>query len=462
MNRIAASLFLAVPLVAGLGACGGSDGSPSAGSAADLRVANTSPAEVDAGETIRYTITVTNEGPAAASDVSFVLHLDGAPALDVASCSPTGGAACPASLGASMALGSFPAGGGLVFQVDVPGATERIGAITTTMVVSAAADTATGNNTSESTTIAMDLRNGDYTVFASNGRPYTLTLDFNAMTYQMAGAQLNVAGTLSRDADGIGYIFGATGTARFRLSSDLVVGGFEFLLTGSEHVYDEGVRPFVAARRFSTDLAALAGSSFNQLGLNLRRNDTIESVVLPSSFGAGVLQSCRAPVPVRVDQCPAEFLVNYALSVVGNDIQGVDTANEAEVIHFRVAQSGSALILLRSEDAADASGRHFRVGLAETDGLAGGSFATSSTSTAWGTTTLSDAAYAFTGTTSAGAAVNESAALQPLTSVAPTGLRRGTRASDGAAIYLANNEPLTLMLGQAGGAAQGRMDIGLH
>jgi len=461
MNRVATSLFLALTLAVGLAACGGSDGSASTGSNADLAVANTGPTEIYAGETVTHTITVTNEGPAGAADLSFTLHLDGAPALGSMTCAATGGASCPAALGPSMTLASLPAGGGLVFKVDIPGVAGLTGAITTAMMVSAAADTNGDNNTSEATTIAMDVRNGDYTVFASNGRPYTLSLDFNAMTYQMVGSQMNAVGTITRDADGVGYVFGFTGTARFRTAADLVVGGFDFNLTDSNHPYDHGVRPFVAARVFSTDTAALAGRSFNLLGVNLRRNDSLESVVLPSTFGASTLQSCTAPVPVRVDQCPGEYLATYALTAVGSDIKGVE-ASTSEEIHFRLAQSGSSLILLRAEDAADASGRHFRVGLAETTGLAGGSFATSSTRAAWGTTTLTDTQYAYAATTTAGSTIAESASLSPLTGVAPTGLRRGNRSTDAAAIYLAQNDPLTLMLGASGGLAEGTIDIGLR
>ncbi|HJV68114.1 CARDB domain-containing protein [Ideonella sp.] len=461
MNRVATSLLLALTLAAGLAACGGSDGSAPVGSNADLAVVDTGPTEVYAGETVTHTITVTNEGPAGATDLSLALHLDGAPALGGITCAATGSASCPTVLGPSMTLASLPAGGGLVFHVDVPGAADLIGAITTSMTVSAAADTNRDNNTGEATTIAMDLRNGDYTVFASNGRTYTLSLDFNAMTYKMVGSQVNAAGTLTHDADGVGYVFGFTGTARFRMAPDLVVGGFDFNLEGSDHPYDHGVRPFVAARVFSSDTAALVGRSFNQLGVNLRRNDKLESVVLPSTFGTGTLQSCMAPVPVRVDQCPADYLATYALTTVGSDIKGIE-ATTGDVIHFRLAQSGSALILLRSEDAADATGRHFRVGLAETTGLAGGSFATSSTRAAWGTTTLTDIHYAYAATTTAGTLIDETADLSPLTSVAPAGLRRGNRSIDAAAIFLAQNDPLVLMLGASGGVAEGIIDIGLR
>lgn len=427
-------------------------------------VTNSSPEEVYAGEAVTFEIAVTNEGPATASDVQLDHHLSGGEAeLGTITCSATGNAECPAALGPSMTLATLPAGGGVVFHFEVLTDPAWRGSVTSALIASAAADTLHDNNIGESTTQEVDKpdppdpRNGDYAVFASNGRQYTLTLDFNEMSYHMLGSQVNRTGTFTPDADGVSYVF--AGTARFRIESDLVVGGFDFNF--GQHVYDHGVRPFVAARQFITDTAPLVGVGYNLLGLNLRRNDNLESVVLPSVFGNGVLQSCRAPLPVKVDLCPEEFLATYVLTVAGSEITGDD--GHSDVIHFRLAQSGSSLILLQADDAADGTGRQFRVGLTDTStGLAGGSFATSSTSSAWGATTLSNTSYAFSGKLSSGKTVNETADLAPLTNVGPAGLRRGNRASDAAAIYLGQNDALMLMLGAADGPAEGMMDIGLH
>ena len=193
-----------------------------------------------------------------------------------------------------------------------------------------------------------------------------------------------------------------------------------------------------------------------------RRNDALESVASPATFGSGVLQVCLAPVPVKVALCPAEALASYTLAVVGTEIRGLDSVRK-DSIHFRLARSGSAYIVLRSEDTADDTGRQFRVGLADTNGLAGGSFAVSSTRGLWGTTTLTDTHYAFSGTASDGTTVNETAELSALTNVSPSGIRRGNLSTDDAApIYLAQNDPLVVMLGVADGAAEGTIDIGLR
>jgi uncharacterized repeat protein (TIGR01451 family) len=459
MIRVARAL-LALTVAVGLSACGGSDGSTDLGSDANVAVTNSSPESVNAGETITFTITVTNDGPAAASNVSMVHHLSGAPAIGPITCASTGGAACPADLGESMTLASLPVGGGLVFTIQVPGAADIVGPVTSAMIVEAAADTDHSDNTGESTTIAEDLRNGDYTVYASNGRQYVLALDFNNKTWTMVGLQVAQAGTFALDANGVDYVI--AGASKFRLNSDgLIVGGFDFNLSDSTHIYDHGVRPFVASRTFTTNYAPLVGKDFNLLGINLRRNDSLESVALPATFGNGVLQVCSAPIPVRVQECPSAALASYSLAVVGTEILGVDEAHD-DSIHFRLALSGSSYILLRSEDAVDGTGRHFRVGLANTTGLAGGSFAVSSTRGLWGTASLTDSHYTFSGTATDGTTLNEAAELSALTSAAPTGLRRGERSPDPAPIYLAQNDPLMVMLGVADGAAEGTIDIGLR
>ncbi|HEX5683645.1 MAG TPA: hypothetical protein VFY73_06370 [Ideonella sp.] len=455
MIRVATALLLALTLVA----CGGSDGSTDLGDNADISVNSSGTAEVHAGESMSFVVTVANEGPAEATDVALTHHLSGPATFGSITCVSTGGASCPAALGQSMTVDSLPAGGGLVFRIGVSSAADQIGSVTSSMTAVAAADENHANDTGESTTTVLDLRNGTYTAYGSNGRQYALTLDFNRMTYRMAGLQMDKSGNFMRDADGLSYVF--EGTARFRMAQDLVVGGFNFDLKDSGHVYDHGVRPFVGARVFNTDLPGLAGKSFNVLGVNLRRNDVPESAAVPSTFGDGVLRSCRAPLPIRVDQCPADFLYTYTLTVRGTEITGVDR-DHGDLINFRMAQSGDLLVLLRAEDAADSTSRNFRVGLADTVGLAGGSFATSNTDSAWGTTTLTDARYAFTGTLTDGSAVSDAADLVPLSDAGPTGLRRGNRTSDAAPIYLGQNDALMLMVGAADGLAEGVMDIGLR
>lgn len=455
MIRVATLLFVSLTLAA----CGGSSGDSSGASGADIAVTNTSPSEVDAGQSVTFNIAVTNAGPQAASDVGLALHLDGAPAIGSITCAATGGATCPDSLSDTMTLATLPVGGGLIFLVTVPGSADLVGPITTSMTATAAADAEHANNTAESTTIAMDLRSGDYTVFASNGRQYTLTLDFNEKTWHMIGQQVDQSGIFTRDANGIDYVI--NGTARFRMGTDIVVGGLDFNLDGSLHSYDHGVRPFVGARKFTTSSATLSGKSFNMLGVNLRRNDSLEAVVLPATFAVGSMKVCLDPVPTLVANCAADQLATYALATIGQDIKGTDAVHK-DVIHFRVAVSGGALIMLRAEDNSEATGREFRVGLPETNGLAGGSFAVSSTRSTWGTMTLSDTHYAMSGTNSDNTVIDETADLSALIATGPNGVRSGVLSPGGAPIYVGQSDPLAVMMGAANGAAEGTIDVGLR
>jgi uncharacterized repeat protein (TIGR01451 family) len=455
MIRVTTSLLLALTLAA----CGGSDGTTEVGDETDISVHSaTNFDEVNAGEALTFTATVTNAGPAEADDVTLTHHLNGPATLTRIICAATGGATCPTDLGAEMTIAHLPVGGGLVFDISVSTDPEGSGSVTSALVASSEEDHDRTNNTGEASVLALDLRNGDYTAYGSNGRKYTLSLDFNKMIYEMSGQQMSRAGVFSRDPDGVSYVF--AGTARFRTTKDMVVGGFDFDLDGSNHPYDHGVRPFVAARKFTTEFQGMDQVPINLMGLNLRRNDILESIVHPSVIVAGAgLLSCRAPLPVPVDQCPSKFLYSYGLSVEGDEIKGVDVGHN-DVIHFRFAVVDRQLVLLRAEDAADATGRHFRMGFFDAAGPTG-SFGTSGTTSAWGTTTLTDSGYEFSGVLSDGKPVSDKFSLVSLSGEGLTHLRRGSSVEFGA-FYLGQNEGLMMRLGARHDLSEGLMDIGLQ
>ncbi len=458
MIRVTTSLLLALTLAA----CGGSDGTTDVGDEAEIAVHGaTNVVEANAGETLAFTATVTNSGPAEAQDVTLTHHLGGPATLTGITCSATGGATCPADLGPEMKIAHLPVGGGLLFDISVSTDAEQSGTVTSSWIASSEHDRDLTNNVGESSVLMLDLRNGDYTAYGSNGRQYTLSLDFNRMTYEMNGQQIARSGTIARSQDGVSYLFDAAVTARFRTTKDMVVGGFDFNLDDSKHPYDHGVRPFVAARKFSTVFQGMNWVPVNLMGLNLRRNDTVESIVYPSVIveGAGLL-SCRAPLPVPVDQCPAQFLYSYALSVDGDQIKGVDAAH-SDMIHFRFAVSGEQLLLLRAEDAADASGRHFRMGFFGAVATPPGSFFTSSSSSASGTTTLTETNYEFSGFLADGKPFGYKSSLVPLIGDGLTHLRQGSNPELGA-FYLGQNDGLMMMLGAPDGLSEGLMDIGLQ
>lgn len=108
--------------------------------------------------------------------------------------------------------------------------------------------------------------NGTYQVFALNGIEQTLTLDFNAGSYQVTESTgSTTSGTFAEDPSDEGtYIFASSripmvyNTARFRVATDGIVGAFPFVSYGSD-ASTYKVVPFVAARSFVTNRLELAG-----------------------------------------------------------------------------------------------------------------------------------------------------------------------------------------------------------
>jgi hypothetical protein len=68
---------------------------------------------VPSGSTLRYAFRLTNEGPGRAREVSLQSTVDSRLVLDTFSCAASGGAVCPASLGATTVVQDLPAGASL-------------------------------------------------------------------------------------------------------------------------------------------------------------------------------------------------------------------------------------------------------------------------------------------------------------------------------------------------------------
>jgi hypothetical protein len=175
-----------------------------------------------------------------------------------------------------------------------------------------------------------------YRVYATNGMELSLSLDFDNHTFEMAGAdEATARGTFTEDAAEPGaYLFnspritGAANTARFRVTTDAIVGAFPFSKANVTPVI-YAVQPFVAARTFVADAAQLdgtynrfgvshIGSAADSLGHQIRIHD-----------GGTMLQFCTAALGGILSTCPANMLFDYPL------IAGADGS-------WRVANSGSA------------------------------------------------------------------------------------------------------------------------
>src|SRR5205085_7740335 len=96
-------------------------------------------------------VTVANAGPDAASDVAIVLTPGLQLTLGAVSCVSSGGAACPATLGAATTLASLPSGGQVVLTMPAVVVAGTNGPIQLTAAATAAGDAASANNSATGT-----------------------------------------------------------------------------------------------------------------------------------------------------------------------------------------------------------------------------------------------------------------------------------------------------------------------
>lgn len=152
-RTLIATLALAAVVVAGLLAAGTASTAP--GDKANLGITKTdSPDPVTVGQTLTYTITVSNAGPADATNVTVVDTLPAS--VDFVSANPSTGTCAQKGRKVTCKLGALPAGStgtmsNPVIQIQVkPTKTGRITNVAT--VSSAEQDNAQGNNTATATT----------------------------------------------------------------------------------------------------------------------------------------------------------------------------------------------------------------------------------------------------------------------------------------------------------------------
>lgn len=245
-----------------------------------------------------------------------------------------------------------------------------------------------------------DVRNGSYVLVAADAREYTLTLDFDDLSYRLVGTGVDQAGSFTASGDAFafqpGNAIGATGvsTTRFFQFDDAVVG--EVALPG-------GAVPFIAAREFQSTVAGAAGT-YNFLGRTVDTggapvNTTIQQAEITSN---GTLRICEDLTIYRIQDCPAGSVTTGTLTVS----EGVFTATTpAGAFPFRVANIGGSKVFLRAS-ASSTSTRRFIVGMPATDSFATGSFTGGTTEPAWSTFRFDAASFTSTGTLPNGVATN--------------------------------------------------------
>jgi hypothetical protein len=248
---------------------------------------------------------------------------------------------------------------------------------------------------------AADVRNGEYTLLAVDGREYTLAVDFDADTWRVSGNGLDRSGTLAER--GSEFLFqpgnsvgeGGTSTTRFTVADNAIVG---------EVALAEGALPFIASRVFENTAAAAVGR-YNLLGRTVSADGTSDTTIQQAEITAdGQLRTCDASQILEISDCPAASVSAGPLSVAGNLFTARTSVGS---LPFRVARIGGDKVLLRASGGA-AGSRRFFIGLPAGTGFASGTFVGGTTEPAWSTVSISPTgtagtfSFSVTGTSPAG------------------------------------------------------------
>jgi len=248
-----------------------------------------------------------------------------------------------------------------------------------------------------------DPRNGNYAVFAANGTQQSLAINVDTKSYEMTDeAGQSTSGTFAEDFTEPGtYVFdtprvtSAANPARFRITSEAVVGQFPFAVAyASPTAY--AVQPFVGARSFLSSGAALDGT-YNRLGISRNRNGTSDSQILAMRIsGAGsLIEMCFDNTIYTFDACPSGSKRSYSLTV---DSQakwtGTNLANPDDKLGFRMTRiGGQNLYLSAGSSTLNPDARVFRLAMPESSQWPAIRTVGGSTLSTWGTTALDASTY---------------------------------------------------------------------
>ena len=215
--RAGLGLLAAAAVVLSAAGCGGSRSA----SGNDIVVSGSASApSFVPGNTVVWTMVVTNEGNEAARDVRVVNQLGGFLVQTDFTCEAAGGATCPASLGAVMTVPTLEVGHVLTFRISAIVNAIVSGTISNTMAATAAEDIGRINNTATATArveaAAVSL---GVTQDAAATAPAGSTTAFKVVVSNPAGGtvvnnlELSWAATAPFALDGVTYTCAASGGA---------------------------------------------------------------------------------------------------------------------------------------------------------------------------------------------------------------------------------------------------------
>ncbi|MEH3085491.1 MAG: hypothetical protein PGN26_02920 [Xylophilus ampelinus] len=316
---------------------------------------------------------------------------------------------------------------------------------------------------------AGDTRNGSYQVFATNGTRQTLALNFDVKTYEMndpANAAADASGSFAANAAEAGtWDFvtprGATAvTAKFRMTTDTVVGSFPFA-TAFAAAGSYSVQPFVASRALRTAQNALDGI-YNRFGISITsggRDSSISQMQILS--GGTVMKNCNDTTVYTIAACPSGSVNTFTVTAgAAGSWNLTNVANGSNGGTFSIATVAGQNVYLNASSTQTAGTQLFRIGVIDTN-FAGGSGRGGDTTGAWGINVATPSTATFSGIDATGVALTPlNLSLATMGSSEPNGMRAGTSAIG--SYFLTQSGKIGAMIGARNNlATQGYLQIGL-
>jgi hypothetical protein len=203
----------------------------------------------------------------------------------------------------------------------------------------------------------LDARSGQYTVFAANGTEQTLDIDFETQRYSMSAAGGGTAtGTFSEDANDRGtYIFASEriatvlSTARFRTTTDAIVGSFPFPIFRSDPI-GYAIQPFIAARSFVTNRNELMGL-YDVVPEAATTNNSVFIADYWQLYidSAGLTaQQCFAAAETSLCPSSSSLDSNYSISAGPSPDKWLLKQGESAAFTISIAKIGGRKVLLQA------------------------------------------------------------------------------------------------------------------
>lgn len=398
------------------------------------------------GETVTFRVTVTNAGTRDVNDFTVWTTPDRNLRFTSATCSGQGprapGATTDPTCERFVSVYKLAPGHAVTVDVveTVHAALDATAANRITVIIPAGPGLHADNAVS-----VADTRGGTYRAYSAAGQVVEARVDFASasLAFGDTGATTRFLRQRSNDetwdmADG----------AALRAPRDLLVGTADL---------GAGIQPFIAARKFVATIAALDGRTFDTFGLDISATGSAATRVRTTAFDGATMRVCADAVAHAIATCPPPSLHAYTVSVDDGVFSALE-ATSGQRLAFQVAQSGDAMILLRSQATAD--GHVFQVGLSTNAGVGAVTFQGGDTLGRWRTVQLLPSTHALReGVVHDTGWFDYTEGSLSTVPDGPAGLAAATLGDAASTLWLAQDGPLAVIVGQPGGSQAGLLQV---